>query len=532
MRKTLRLQTRLTLFVCIVVLISLLITLVFISIDTERNIHDQEKMVAVHTAKMVAESNMVKEAFETKDFDELEDYTNHIQKITETKFIVVMNMNGIRLTHPDPSKIGKRFSGGDEKPVLSGKEHISTASGTLGDSLRAFIPIYNNEGDQVGAVAVGITMDEINDIITAHLLPLYFAIFISLGVGVIGAVFVARKVKNLMFGMEPDEIATILKQRSAMLESTKEGILAIDKTGKITLVNAEAKRLFSKMGISKNPLNQELKKLLPNSKLLQVIESKKPQNDRIIRMNGLELVFNEVPIQLKGEIVGAIATFRDKTEVKHLMEQLTGIKMYANALRAQSHEFMNKLHVILGLVRLKDYDELGEYIKDIAINQQTVTTEVINRIKNPVLAGFLLGKQSYIREQGASLQIVCESVIPNTSVSSVIHDLITAIGNLLNNALDAVSASEIKEISLSLKYKNDQLFIEVIDSGTGISKEEQAKLFEQGYSTKGKNRGYGLYLVEQSVERLNGHIVLISEKGEGSAFSIRIPYIQKEEKND
>lgn len=532
MRKTLRLQTRLTIFVCIVVLISLLITLVFISIATERSIRNQEKMIAVHTAKMVAESKIVREAFETKDFEELDEYTKHIQKITETEFIVVMNMEGVRLTHPDPSEIGKRFAGGDEKTVLSGKEYISTASGTLGESLRAFMPIYTSEGNQAGAVAVGITLDEIKDIINANLLPLYFAIFISLGVGVFGAILVAGKVKDLMFGLEPNEIATVLKQRSAMLESTKEGILAIDKTGKITLVNAEAKRLFSKMGISRNPLNQELKKLLPNSKLLQVIESKKPQNDRIIRANGLELVFNEVPIQLKGETVGAIATFRDKTEVNHLVEQLTGIKMYANALRAQSHEFMNKLHVILGLVRLKDYDELSDYINDIAINQQSVATGVINRIQNAVLAGFLLGKQSYIREQGASLHIECVSVIPNTSDSSVIHDLITLIGNLLNNALEAVSSTPRKEISLSLKYQNMQLFIEVNDTGTGISKEEQAKMFEQGYSTKGENRGYGLYLVEQSIEKWNGHIVLTSEKGEGTAFSIRIPYTPKEENND
>lgn len=137
-----------------------------------------------------------------------------------------------------------------------------------------------------------------------------------------------------------------------------------------------------------DPREQDVQALLPSSGLKQVIETRKPLLDRDVRMNGLELVFNEVPITVKGEIVGAIATFRDKTEVKHLAEQLSGVKMYANALRAQSHEFMNKLHVILGLVQLKNYDDLGTYIKDIAIYQQTETNEIINHVKNSVLAGF------------------------------------------------------------------------------------------------------------------------------------------------
>ncbi|MBS4162456.1 PAS domain-containing protein, partial [Klebsiella pneumoniae] len=139
-------------------------------------------------------------------------------------------------------------------------------------------------------------------------------IILSICVGIIGAVIVARKVKTIMFGMEPYEIATLLNERSAMLESTKEGILAVDQKGRIKLANAEAKRLFKKMGINENPIDQDVSNLLPNNRLKQVIETKKPVNDRDVRINGLELVFNEVPIHLKkGDIVGAIATFRDKT---------------------------------------------------------------------------------------------------------------------------------------------------------------------------------------------------------------------------
>lgn len=501
--------------------------------ETARNIREQEQAIALQTAQLVAESPLTAHALESGTYKELQDYTLRVQKITKTDFVVVMDMNSIRKTHPDPHKIGKKFAGGDENEALKGHQHISTAKGTLGESKRAFVPVYNEKGKQLGAVAVGITLNEIQEIINRSLRPLYTVIVLSICAGIIGAIIVARKVKTIMFGMEPYEIATLLNERSAMLESTKEGILAVDQNGRIKLANAEAKRLFKKMGINESPIDQDVSTLLPNSRLKQVIETKKPLNDRDVRINGLELVFNEVPIHLKkGNIVGAIATFRDKTEVKHLAEQLSGVKMYANALRAQSHEFMNKLHVILGLVQLKNYDELGNYIKDIAIYQQSETSEIINHIKNSVLAGFLLGKQSYIREQGASLEVDCSTTIPNTANTEVIHDLITVIGNLLNNALDAVSASDKKNISISFRYHDGQLDIEVTDTGIGISEEDQRKMFEQGFSTKGSNRGFGLYFVEQSLENLNGHIIVTSEKNEGTTFSLRIPYEPKEEDHD
>ncbi|EME72958.1 malate sensor histidine kinase MalK [Bacillus sonorensis] len=533
MKKTLKLQTRLTIFVCVVVFISLLITFFMIGSETARNIREQEQASALQTAQVIAEAPLTVQSLENGEYKKLQAYTSRVQKITKTEFIVVMDMNSIRKTHPDPHKIGKKFAGGDEQEALKGHQHISTAKGTLGVSQRAFVPVFNEKGKQLGAVAVGITLNEIQEIINRSLRPLYTVIILSICVGIIGAVIVARKVKTIMFGMEPYEIATLLNERSAMLESTKEGILAVDQKGRIKLANAEAKRLFKKMGINENPIDQDVSNLLPNNRLKQVIETKKPVNDRDVRINGLELVFNEVPIHLKkGDIVGAIATFRDKTEVKHLAEQLSGVKMYANALRAQSHEFMNKLHVILGLVQLKNYDELGKYIKDIAIYQQSETSEIINHIKNSVLAGFLLGKQSYIREQGAALEVHCSTRIPDTADTEVVHDLITVIGNLLNNALDAVSASEKKNISISFRHHDSHLDIEVSDTGVGIAEEDQEKLFEQGFSTKGSNRGLGLYFVEQCLENLNGHIIVTSEKNEGTTFSLRIPYAPKEDDHD
>lgn len=533
MKKTLKLQTRLTIFVCIVVLIALCITFFTISVQTADRVKEEERTTALRTAKLVAETPSVAQALQTrKGLKELRNYTLDVQHTTGTEFVVVMDMNSIRLTHPDENKIGKKFTGGDEQPALHGHIKTSTSAGTLGKSMRAFVPIYGKDKKQVGVVSVGISLNKIQDVVSHSLRPLYFIICVSIFVGVIGAVIVARTVKNIMYGLEPYEIATLLEERSAMLESTKEGILAVDARGKIKLANAEAKRLFIKMGIPTNPVDQDVNDILPKSRLKQVIETKKPLQDRDIRINGLELVFNEVPIHLKGQTVGAIATFRDKTEVKHLAEQLSGVKMYANALRAQSHEFMNKLHVILGLVQLKEYDDLGTYIKDIAIQQKTETSEIISDVKSPVLAGFLLGKQSYIREQGADLDIQLGSLIPNAADPAVIHELITIIGNLLNNALDAVAQMPKKNITCSMRFQDRQLDIEITDTGAGMSAADQARIFEQGYSTKGTNRGFGLYFTQQATENLKGHMIVTSEKNEGTTFSLRIPYEPKEENDD
>ncbi|MBT2575614.1 sensor histidine kinase [Bacillus sp. ISL-51] len=533
MKKTLKLQTRLTIFVCIVVLIALCITFFTISVQTANRVKEEERATALRTAQLVAETPSVARSLETKKgLKELENFTLDVQHTTGTEFVVVMDMNRIRLTHPNPNKIGKQFTGGDEEPAIRGHVHTSTAAGTLGKSMRAFVPVYGKDKKQVGVVSVGISLNKIQEVVSQSLRPLYFIICVSIFVGILGAVIVARTVKNIMYGLEPYEIATLLEERSAMLESTKEGILAVDAHGKIKLANAEAKRLFIKMGIPTNPVDQDVNDILPKSRLKQVIETKKPLQDRDIRINGLELVFNEVPIHLKGQTVGAIATFRDKTEVKHLAEQLSGVKMYANALRAQSHEFMNKLHVILGLVQLKEYDDLGTYIKDIAIQQKTETSEIINDVKSPVLAGFLLGKQSYIREQGADLDIQLNGIIPNAADPAVIHELITIIGNLLNNALDAVAQMPKKNITFSMRFQERQLDIDITDTGAGMSAEDQAHIFEQGYSTKGINRGFGLYFTQQSAENLKGHMIVTSEKNEGTTFSLRIPYEPKEENDD
>lgn len=511
-----------TLLVCTVVIFSLLVTDILISHNVERTTEDSQAEKAKTIAHIVANESIVIDGLIGKaDPSAIQTYTNRILKNTGVQFIVVMDMNGIRKSHPNPQKIGHHFIGGDEGPALKGKEHVSLAEGTLGISMRVFVPVFSETGEQLGAVAVGISADNVKERVKESRHIIYIGVGVGVLVGIIGAILLARHIKKSLFGLEPHRIAKILEERNTMLQSVKEGIIAVDKEANVTLINNEAKRLFKKSGLEEDFIGKDVELYMPNSRIKEVLQTGEVQLNEEQNIYGITIVTNRVPLYVKGEIVGAIATFRDKTEIRKLAEELTGIRLYAEALRAQSHEFMNKMHVVLGLTHMKQYEELQKYISGMVSEHQYEIGGVMERIKSPVFAGFLLGKLSYAREKNIKLIINEDSYMPEIDDESIIHELITIVGNLIDNALEAVMNCEKKQVELEIQY-GDTLIITVQDTGKGIP-EEIGVLFTKGYSTKGDNRGYGLYLVKESIQRINGEIHMHSLVGKGTTITIEIP---------
>ncbi len=512
-----------TLLVCTVVIFSLLVTDILISHNVERTTEDSQAEKAKTIAHIVANDSIVIDGLTGKaDITAIQTYTNRILKNTGVQFIVVMDMNGIRKSHPNPQKIGHHFIGGDEGPALKGKEHVSLAEGTLGISMRVFVPVFSETGEQLGAVAVGISADNVKERVKESRHIIYIGVGVGILVGIIGAILLARHIKKSLFGLEPHRIAKILEERNTMLQSVKEGIIAVDKEANVTLINNEAKRLFKKSGLEEDFIGKDVELYMPNSRIKEVLQTGEVQLNEEQNIYGITIVTNRVPLYVKGEIVGAIATFRDKTEIRKLAEELTGIRLYAEALRAQSHEFMNKMHVVLGLTHMKQYEELQKYISGMVSEHQYEIGGVMERIKSPVFAGFLLGKLSYAREKNIKLIISEDSYMPEIDDESIIHELITIVGNLIDNALEAVTNCEKKQVELEIQY-GDTLIITVQDTGKGIQEEEIGALFTKGYSTKGDNRGYGLYLVKESIQRINGEIHMHSLVGKGTTITIEIP---------
>ncbi|RBW71154.1 DcuS/MalK family sensor histidine kinase [Bacillus taeanensis] len=519
--------------VCLVVLFSLLITDLLITNTISNNIKNNLEEKAKIISRTVAQSSIVKNGLEDEvQAGAIQDYTIDIQKAADVLFIVVMDMNGIRKSHPNPDMIGKSFVGGDEKAALEGKEHISISKGTLGESLRAFTPIYNDNNKQIGAAAVGISLENVQQALNNSHKNILIGSVIGILVGIIGAVLLARYIKKILFGLEPFAIAKILEERSTMLQSVHEGIVAVDKDSTITLVNKSALRIFKKAGLSENPIGVKINDYMPSSRLDHVLETGKAQQNEELNMNGVSILVNRVPLIVNDQVIGAISTFRDKTEINQLAEQLTGVRMYADALRAQSHEFMNRLHVILGMVRMGYYDELADFIRKIVDHQHHEVGTVTKNVKDPALAGFIIGKMSYAREEQVNMTVVNEKVIPEPENKETTHELITTLGNLIDNAIESLSECTQKNLEIKLIYLEERLIIIVTDSGQGISEELLQQIFEKGFSTKGPNRGYGLYLVKQSITKLNGNLNVISNEDNGTKFIVEIPYNVRREDDD
>ncbi|TCN26782.1 CitB family two-component system sensor histidine kinase MalK [Mesobacillus foraminis] len=379
----------------------------------------------------------------------------------------------------------------------------------------------------MGAVAVGISLKEVDRALAHSQRNFLTGTFIGLIVGGLGAVLLARYLKRTLLGLEPIAIARIFEERSIMLQSVHEGIVAVDLDLKITLVNKSAIQLFRKAGLSMSPIGKNLHDYMPSAGLEKVLTTGEMRLDEEQRINGLSILVNHVPLVVKGQVVGVISTFRDKTEVNLLAEQLTGVKAYAEALRAQSHEFMNRLHVILGMVKMEMYEELSQFIHGIVDHRKREMTEITSSIKDPALAGFMMGKLSFAREENVDMSVVSETVIPEPEDPLITHELITIMGNLIDNAIEAMYVVKERKLKVHLNYAAGRLSVSVKDSGQGILGGPMGKIFEKGFSTKGQNRGYGLYLVSKSIETLDGTSQIESTASGGTLFTVVIPYIPK-----
>ncbi len=444
-----------------------------------------------------------------------------IRKKTKAEFIVVIDMNGHRYSHPIPQRIGKKVVGGDEGMALRGESYISKAIGTLGPSMRAFVPIYRNN-QQVGVVLVGILLRDIQAIKRALSYRLMFALALGLCIGMIGAGFLAKHIKRSIRGLEPHEILRLLKEREAFLESVREGILAVDEKGHITLINNAARDL---LGIGEKALEEDVEKLVPNTRLPKVISTGKAEFDQEQRIVDTCILTNRIPLKEGSTIIGAIASFRDMTEITAMAQELTGVKKYVEALRVQNHEFLNKLHTISGLVQLGEKNRVISYISSLVKDRKNIMTFITSKIKNPSVGGLLLGKMGRCQELGIQFRIDPESYLaPQSHIDNNV--LVIILGNLIENSMRAVLPNKRVErfIKVSLFDESGCIIMSVWDNGVGINKEAINRVFKPGFSTKkDAHAGYGLYNVKNMVEILNGEINIASEKGKYTEVVVNIP---------
>ncbi|RAP76318.1 ATP-binding protein [Paenibacillus montanisoli] len=478
------------------------------------------------TARTVAELPPVTEGLvdpsSTEKAVRMKNTAERVRIVNDVDYIVVMDMNGIRRTHPTDAVVGTISRGTDEKSSFAEHTYLSRAKGEKGTALRAFVPVMNENREQVGVVLVGKLLPKLSAVIRDMSGEIYVIAFLTLLFGTWGSWLLAGHIKKQMFELEPDEIAQLVVERTATFQAMHEGIIAIDKTKRITIFNDMAKTMLRVNG---DMIGKPIEEVLPDTRLPEIIELNRPVYNQDLFIGPAHIVTNRIPITVGGQVVGAVATFRDRTEVTRMAEELTGVQSFVEALRVQSHEYMNKLHTIGGLLQLDDKKRAMDYLFEITEQQEEQSRFVNQRIRSDSLKGLFMGKISRGKELGIRLRLDEMSWLERLPASLDNHDMVIVLGNLIENAFDALQRTEgDKEVFISIEQDEDVLSILVEDNGCGMDEETKRRLFERGYSTKeGESRGIGMYLIDEIVRKAGGVMRIETAEGQGTAMMLTLP---------
>ncbi|MGM0875573.1 MAG: ATP-binding protein [Bacillota bacterium] len=522
----LSIQTKIMGLIFFIVGFSLLLAGIVIISNFIDSQEDDLKQRTLLTARTVAEVPYIGSSItgSTKKRNEINDRVEAIRIIHHADYIVVMDMNHIRLSHPVPNMIGQTSQGTDEGPAFAELSYTTKAKGESGTVIRGFVPIINKDHHQVGVVLVGYILPTFLEIIWNLRMEILLTGAISLLFGGWGAWLLASRIKKEMFNLEPHEIARLVVERTETFNAMHEGIIAIDTDEKITIFNDKAKDM---MGITGEVIGKNISTIIPDTRLPEILSLQRPFYNKELTVRNLNIVSNRIPIKVKEKTVGAVAIFQDRTEVKKLAEELTGVKAFVSALRVQNHEHMNKLHTIAGLLQLDHKNRALEYVFQITEEHEELTRFLSKNIKSESLSGLLLSKVSRGKELGITVHIDRHSRLESFPPPLDVHDFVIIFGNLLENAFDAFKeSSELeKEIYVSIEQHEELLSILIEDNGMGIPKDVEALIFNEGFSTKdGSNRGIGLFLIREIVAKANGTIQVESNPGKGTTFIITFTF--------
>ncbi|WP_028390266.1 ATP-binding protein [Bacillus cihuensis] len=480
-------------------------------------------LIALEISKVISFMPSIIEAFELENpSEEIQPIIEKIKNETGAEFIVVGNKDGIRYSHPLPSEIGKRMIGGDnERAIQNGEYYISEARGSLGLSMRGKSPIFDKQGNIIGVVSVGYLVEDVKEQIVRNVSKELFVSFLALVISIIGSYLLARSIRKDTMGLEPYEIVNLYKEKNAVLHSVKEGILSVDKNGMINSMNKPAKKLLNVKGTVRR---LKVDGLFPSSQLYDVLKSGEPQIDREMTWKHQTIIVSITPIFDDDGVSGVVASFRDKTEIEQMVNTISEVKMYSEDLRAQTHEYTNKLYVLSGLIQLGEYDEAINMIQSESSELQFLNQIVFEQIMDTKVQAILLGKLGKASEKKVRFEIDSLSYIDKLPDHIKLFQITLVLGNLIDNAFEAVYDIEEPIVKLFATDIGEDIIFEVSDNGKGITEEEMVVLFERGFTSKTseKPRGYGLYNADSAVKELGG-IIEVHSEAENTVFTVYLP---------
>lgn len=501
------------LFFIVIITIFLSVGGAFININAHEQAFDQNLL---NTADLISRIYSF-----TKDLSQEEfcSYFNSICKeLPDVDVISIVDSKNIRLYHTNNNLIGTTYDG-----KIPNFEHgavdfyIVNENGPSGAQRRTYSSIYDEQGMFCGFIMTIILKTSIHSAAIKTIMLFIAVTIAAIIIEIIISGTFSRRIKQKLLGYEPDTFSSMFTIRDNILESIHDGIIAIDDKKNIQFVNKVAEKI----------LNGE-KNIFAEKFMIGTMETGESVFGVQVKTNsGMELLIDCIPVKKENRIEGAIAILHDRTEYTRLMEDLSGTKYLVDSMRANNHDFTNKLHVILGLIQIGEYDKAVSYIENISIIQRETLSKVMHSIDNPSFAALLIGKIARASECNVKF-VLKEGLHFNSSDIQIPSEaLVTIVGNLIDNALDSMNMqtsidfdSSSRELIFGVFTRPGELLITVTDKGCGIGDDIKAKIFDNGFSTKGKGRGIGLYHTKQLVESIGGNISFESQVGIGTCFIV------------
>jgi two-component system CitB family sensor kinase len=453
--------------------------------------------------------------------DLVQTVAERIRRASGASYVVVIDLRGVRRSHPIPALIGEPVV--EPIVVRDGHTHVGTDQGATGRSANGKAPLYGPSSALVGEVSVGIPEHDVLGELWRELPTFGLYAAIATAIGAAAAYLLARRLKRTTFGLELEEIAGLLQDREAMLHGIREGVVAFDPDGRITVVNDEARRLLG-LGTA---LGRLLEDVLPDGRLRRALDGTLTGTDVSVLTDDHCLAVNRMPVTLHGRELGAVVTVRDRTELIGLLRELDSVRGLTDALRAQQHEFTNRMHTLAGLLDIGEHQSAYEYAIETARSGQALTEAVRRHIGNQLMVGLIVAKTTVATERGVRIVLTDDSALGADPPH--LRRMLTIVGNLLDNAIDATAeappADGGRRIRLTLTEGDELIVVRVADNGPGIVPGTSQSIFDDGWSTRPERgtarRGLGLAMVHRLVQR-HGGTIRVSE-GPGAVFTVVLP---------
>ena len=493
-------------------------------LDARRDSVESARQRALGVAETFAHSPDVLAALHARNPPAiLQPMAESVRRATGVDFVVVMNRNGVRYSHPNPSLIGGHFLGNTE-PALAGRPFTETFTGTLGPSVRAVVPVPGEGRPVQGLVAVGITQAKITNQLNRQIPALLSLVALFLALAALASLLVSRRLQRFTYGLGPVELARLYEHHDAVLHAVREGLLVLDGDRRLLLVNDEGARLLGLRPEAEGKLAAELD--VPGG-LGEILTSGREVHDELHLTTEAVVVVNQAPVIRRRRAFGTVVTLRDHTELQALTGELDSVRSLAEMLKSQAHESTNRLHAVVTLIELGRPEAAVELATAELAAAQRLADQLLGVVEEPVLVALLIGKAAEASERGVELTVTEDTAVQATGIDP--RDLVTLVGNLIDNAIDAAAAAPApRRVTVTVCQDRTGLVLRVADSGPGLSQDLVERAFHRGWSTKPvpgrqrpQGRGLGLALVRQVVTRYDGTIEVANDGG--AVFTIRLP---------